>query len=174
MQQTILNKEIFKALSSDTRIDILKYLGKRRMTLSEISEKLNMSLSTIKEHLDTLSSVKLIVKIDEGRKWKYYELTEKGKGIVSPIQINISIFLGVSIVAMIVSSYFLTNSLLPVQGDMFLMASQEAVLGENPRVELLVEQTIPYLEIIVFAGSMILFGFSLGYYFSNRGRGYGD
>jgi DNA-binding transcriptional ArsR family regulator len=83
-KQIILDEESFKVLSSDTRIKILKNLKLRRHTLSELSKNLSLKTSTIKEHCDVLRKAKLIEQIDEGRKWKYYELTENGKKIVAP------------------------------------------------------------------------------------------
>jgi len=82
--RVILDDRSFKALSADSRVNILKSLGERRRTLSELSTKLNLGNSTIKEHCDILIDAQLIKQIDEGRKWKYYELTSKGKQIVSP------------------------------------------------------------------------------------------
>jgi DNA-binding transcriptional ArsR family regulator len=80
----VLDDKSFKALSADSRINIMKSLNDRRRTLSELSQKLELGNSTIKEHCDILVDAELIKQIDEGRKWKYYELTSKGKQIISP------------------------------------------------------------------------------------------
>ena len=80
----VLDDKSFKALSADSRINILKSLNERRRTLSELSQKLDLGNSTIKEHCDILVNAELIRQLDEGRKWKYYELTQKGKQIISP------------------------------------------------------------------------------------------
>lgn len=80
----VLDDKSFKALSADSRIGILKSLNERRRTLSELSQKLDLGNSTIKEHCDILVDAELIKQIDEGRKWKYYELTQKGKQIITP------------------------------------------------------------------------------------------
>lgn len=80
----VLDDKSFKALSADSRIGILKSLNERRRTLSELSQKLDLGNSTIKEHCDILVDAELIKQIDEGRKWKYYELTHKGKQIITP------------------------------------------------------------------------------------------
>lgn len=80
----VLDDKSFKALSADSRIGILKSLNERRRTLSELSQKLDLGNSTIKEHCDILVDAELIKQIDEGRKWKYYELTSKGKQIITP------------------------------------------------------------------------------------------
>lgn len=86
MQETeiILDDKSFKALSADSRVNILKSLGQRRMTLTELSKKLSLENSTIKEHCSVLIDANLIKLIDDGHKWKYYELTGKGKSIIIP------------------------------------------------------------------------------------------
>jgi DNA-binding transcriptional ArsR family regulator len=83
-EKYVLDGESFKALASETRIKILKSLGKRRMTLSELGKKIKLKNPTIKEHCEILEKNNLIKKFDEGRKWKYYELTKKGEQIVKP------------------------------------------------------------------------------------------
>ena len=83
-KQVVLDESSFKALSSESRISILKSLKSRRHTLSELSRTLTLGTSTVKEHCDVLRKAQLIEQIDEGRKWKYYELTEKGKQVVAP------------------------------------------------------------------------------------------
>ena len=82
--KVILDEQSFKALSANSRVSILKRLNERRMTLSELSKRLDLKGSTIKEHCTILLNAQLIKKIDEGRKRKYYELTGKGKQIVTP------------------------------------------------------------------------------------------
>ena len=100
-EKITLDKESFKALASDTRVAILKSLGKRRKMLTELSKQLEMSPSTVKEHMDNLSKAGLVVQIDDGHKWKYYELTSKGKNILHPEETKIWILLSISILAMI-------------------------------------------------------------------------
>ena len=89
-----LDKSTFKALASGTRVDILKLLGERRHMQSELAESLELSVPTVKEHLSALSTAGLVERHDEGRKWKYYSLTRKGKGILNPDEMKIWIVLG--------------------------------------------------------------------------------
>jgi DNA-binding transcriptional ArsR family regulator len=93
MSEIKLDRETFKALASKTRIDILKLLQKRRHTQSEIAEALEMSVPTVKEHLSALETAGLVVKHEEGRKWKYFGLTKKTKAIFEPEQTKIWIVL---------------------------------------------------------------------------------
>ncbi len=91
----------FKALASETRTGIIKLLQQRNHTLTEISKKLSLAAPTIKQHLAVLQGAELIQELDEGRKWKYYSLTRKGKTLFSPeSSASIMIVLAVSIFAL--------------------------------------------------------------------------
>lgn len=102
-----LDRKSFEALAADSRVRILKSLASRRKTLSELSQEIGLSNSTMKEHLDVLVSAGLAVQMDEGRKWKYYELTRKGKGIFVPAhkEVKVLIMLAVSVL-LVVSSFW--------------------------------------------------------------------
>lgn len=92
-----LDIKVFKALSSPTRIKIVRNLQRRRMTQSELASVLNMHVSTVKEHLDLLENADLIELNEEGHKWKYYSLSREGKNLFSPYQTEIRIILPVSL-----------------------------------------------------------------------------
>lgn len=79
----IIDRPTLKAIAVDTRLEVLKSLGKRQKTLTELSKELNLSPATLKEHLDILLNVNLIKK-NESRKWKYYNLTYKGINLINP------------------------------------------------------------------------------------------
>jgi len=96
-----LDKQTFKAVASGTRVDILKLLGKRRHMQSELANNLDLSVPTVKEHLAALSKAGLVERHDEGRKWKYYSLTRKGKGVLNPEEIKIWIVLGLLVFSMV-------------------------------------------------------------------------
>ena len=103
----VLDRKSFEALAVDTRIKILKSLKQRRKTLTEIAKEEGMSVSGIKEHLSILESVGLIEKMDDGHKWKYYELTKKGREVVGPKEVKVLILLSTSILALLVSLIFM-------------------------------------------------------------------
>ncbi len=100
-----LDRDTFRTLASGTRVDILKSLDSRRKTLSELSKQFSMSVSTIKEHLDNLVKADLILQVDDGHKWKYYDLTRKGKRVLHPEDTRIWIMLAVSVFALIGIGY---------------------------------------------------------------------
>lgn len=57
----------FKALSDETRREILKLLNKRDMSAGEISEHFNMSKPSISKHLDILREAELITSEKKGQ-----------------------------------------------------------------------------------------------------------
>jgi DNA-binding transcriptional ArsR family regulator len=114
----VLDRKSFEALAVDTRVRILKSLKARRKTLSEISKEQGMSVSGVKEHLETLEGVGLIEKKDDGHKWKYYELTKKGSDIVAPRELRVWILLSISTIALVAS--------------MMALFSPPAVMAEAP------------------------------------------
>ena len=82
--EIVINRALLKAIGAESRISILKSLANGRKTQSQLAEELGLSSPTIIEHMDQLCSAGLVDKIDEGRKWKYYELTALGRKLAAP------------------------------------------------------------------------------------------
>ena len=78
-----------KPLSSKSRIIILKLLSKKKYTLSELSKILGLSKSTVLHHLKILEESGYITRVEDGRKWVYYSLTERGKSLIKWKKIKI-------------------------------------------------------------------------------------
>ena len=96
-----LDKDVMKALANEKRVEMLKLFGSRRHMQSEIASIIGLAVPTVKEHLIALEKAGLIERFDEGRKWKYYGITKKGKGILQPEQTRIWIVLSVFILSII-------------------------------------------------------------------------
>lgn len=124
----VLDRKSFEALAVDSRVRILKSLKERRKTLSEISKEQKMSLSGVKEHLETLERVGLVEKIDDGHKWKYYELTKKGMDIVAPRELRVWILLSLSTIALVASMFFLFPTAEIAQDELY--TAEAPVLDE--------------------------------------------
>ncbi len=106
-----LDSNVFKALSAKSRVDILKHLNHRKYTQSELAQLLSMKVPSVKEHLSELEKAELVQKLEEGRKWKYYQLTHKAKSILHPEEQQIFIALGVFVLSAIGTGYlFLKES----------------------------------------------------------------
>ena len=59
--------KVFKALSDETRREILKLLSKKDMSAGEISDHFNMSKPSISKHLDILNEAELVVRDRQGQ-----------------------------------------------------------------------------------------------------------
>ncbi len=97
-EKLVLDQESLKAVTVNTRVQILKILQQKQEILSDIASLLGMSIPTIKEHLEVLEKVGMVNKIEEGRKWKYYDLTEKGKCLLNPDRKRLWLTLSVLII----------------------------------------------------------------------------
>jgi len=131
-EKITLDRKSFEALVSESRASILKSLAERRKTLTELSAQFRLSPSTVKEHMQVLEKAGLAVMKDEGRKWKYYELTRKGMSIVQPRELKIWIVLGLTVVA-VVGAFFNFISKLPAQaGTQFAEGAKTAAENAAP------------------------------------------
>ncbi|MBI2078614.1 MAG: ArsR family transcriptional regulator [Euryarchaeota archaeon] len=94
MTKIVLDAESFKALASDTRLQILKALDARPLTVSELSRFLDLNKATVFEHLKQLMAAELTKREDDpARKWVYYKLTWKGRNILHPENVQIFVLL---------------------------------------------------------------------------------
>lgn len=135
MDDTIkLDRRSFEALAADSRVRILKSLAVRRKTLTELAKELDLSNSTMKEHLDVLVRAGLIIQRDEGRKWKYYDLTRKGESIVNPNPTKVLIMLAVSMILVIATGWNFVGSF-GVSPDFGAVSLGGAAVAEAPAAE---------------------------------------
>ena len=96
-EKILLDNEIFKALASQTRLEILKELDERKKTVTELSRIMDLNKATIYEHLNILNMVGLVAKIDSSNKWVYYKLTWRGTDLLHPEKKRIAIVLCLSV-----------------------------------------------------------------------------
>jgi len=92
-----LDQASFRALASEVRVEVLKKLDERRMTVTDLANALQLSKPTLLEHLEKLQAAELVKRVDEGRKWIYYELSGRGKKILHPERVTIVVSLCLSI-----------------------------------------------------------------------------
>lgn len=101
----VLDRETLKALSTETRQEIIKMLSRRPYTASEISKILNKHVTTITEHLNTLEKSGLIKKKKTENKWVYYALSDKGERLFKPKFYSWIIVLSISVICLVVGGY---------------------------------------------------------------------
>src|ERR1051325_8588547 len=118
-----LDRDTFKALASDTRLDILKALDERQKTVTELAKQLDLDKSTVFEHLEKLAAVGLIQKLEDersegdgpsedapqrARKWVYWQLSWKGRRLLHPEAITLALVLssaGASLVTAVMAAW---------------------------------------------------------------------
>ena len=104
-----LDQESFKALASEVRVDILKKLDERRQTVTDLSNFMGLSKPTLLEHLEKLQSAGLVKRVDEGRKWIYYELSDKGRKVLHPERVSIVLALSSAAGLAAIGVYYLLS-----------------------------------------------------------------
>jgi len=140
MTKITLDRETFKALASDTRLDILKTLDGKNMGLNEIAKVTNLNKATLHEHLTKLNEAGLIKRNErDGHKWVYYKLTWKGESLLHPENTKIVVLFATTIVAFWVGLLQLvwyikgtvTNFGYDIKGDQVILKSSELVGSGN-------------------------------------------
>jgi len=76
-----------KALGQETRFEILELLDNLPLRVGEISESLNLNLTTISQHLNILENSDLILRVQEGRE-KFCFRTSKATRILRFLEEN--------------------------------------------------------------------------------------
>jgi len=102
MSKITLDINAFKALASDTRLDILRTLDGKKMSLKDISNATNLKKATLHEHLSKLNEAGLIKKKErEGHKWVYYKLSWKGESLLHPDNTKIVVLFATTFIALL-------------------------------------------------------------------------
>lgn len=97
MSKVILDKDSFKALASETRLDILRALDDKKLSLKDICNVTKLNKATLHVHLSKLLDAGFIKKKGrEGHKWVYYKLTWKGESLLHPENTRIVVLFSVT------------------------------------------------------------------------------
>lgn len=138
-ERITLGREAFKALASESRTSLLKALGERRKTPSELSRELGLTVQSVSEHLARLEAAQLVKRAESGRKWVYYELTRDGRALIYPEQskARVWVVLAISLIALTgVFFIFFQSSLAAPAGGAFSAAPAGAPpAGQPPGLE---------------------------------------
>jgi DNA-binding transcriptional ArsR family regulator len=101
MTKVTLDMDTFKALASDTRLDILRTLDGKKMSLKDISAATKLNKATLHEHLVKLNEAGLVKRKErEGHKWVTYKLTWKGESLLHPENTRIVVMFSITFIAL--------------------------------------------------------------------------
>ena len=136
MAKITLDRETFKALASDTRLDILKTLDGKNMGLNEIAKVTNLNKATLHEHLTKLNEAGLIKRSErEGHKWVYYRLTWKGESLLHPENTKIVVLFAMTFVALWVGIiqliWYIKGTITNVGYDMYTVGNNVILAGKE-------------------------------------------
>ena len=110
MSKVTLDMATFKALASDTRLDILRALDGKKMSLKDICTATNLNKATLHEHLLKLNEAGLVNKNErEGHKWVIYKLTWKGECLLHPENTKIVVLFSITFMTLFVGIINLVN-----------------------------------------------------------------
>lgn len=131
MPKVTLDMSTFKALASDTRLDILRALDGKNMSLNDISRITRLNKATLHEHLAKLNEAGLIKKSErEGHKWVYYRLTWKGEGLLHPENTKIVVMFSTTFISLFIAVVLLVNFAQPVTVGMATTSGDTTYLYE--------------------------------------------
>jgi len=112
MSKVTLDIEDFKALASETRLDILRAIDQRNMSLKDISQVTKLHETTVHEHLTKLVRSGFVKKNErEGHKWVYYKLSWKGSSLLHPDNTKVVVMFTSTFVILIAGIFSLLNML---------------------------------------------------------------
>ena len=115
MSKVTLDMNTFKALASDTRLDILRALDGKKMSLKDISNATKLNKATLHEHLAKLHEAGLVKRKErEGHKWVYYKLTWKGEGLLHPENTRIVVMFSITFFSLLLAVMLIVSFAQPI------------------------------------------------------------
>lgn len=122
MSKVTLDLDSFKALASETRLDILRSLDGKKLNLNDISKATKLHKVTLHEHIVKLVEAGFVKKKErEGHKWVYYKLSWKGESLLHPENSRIVVLFSTTFVVLFLGIIGLFNYVREViavtQGD---------------------------------------------------------
>lgn len=130
-RKIVLDQESFKALASDTRIEILKKLDGTQLTVTDLANAMQVNKSAIHKHLTRLVEAGLVKKKEGDRKWVYYTLSLKGAQLLHPERVQIALMLAATVVA-VTAGLFQLMTYLSGYSTTFAYGKDTAVGGPSP------------------------------------------
>jgi len=113
-----LDDALLKVLSSESRREILRLLRERRMTGAELATRLDLGKPAVAEHLKKLQEAELIERFDDPeRRWVYYNLSSRGRGILEPQRVRFYLVMAVAALGLMVGIALALGLVVLMQGN---------------------------------------------------------
>jgi DNA-binding transcriptional ArsR family regulator len=160
MGKLTLDQSAFKALSSETRLEILKRLDGRQKTLSDLSKEMDLTKATLHEHLNKLTEAELVSRRErEGHKLVYYKLSWKGASLLHPEKTYIGVMLSSAAASIIVGMVALVRYLTfkrPEAVETFNITKGPTEEAIDPDLLLIIAVVLISIFAILLAASIVL------------------
>ena len=179
MPKVTLNLNDFKTLASGVRLDILRTLDGKKLSLNEIETATKLHKMTLHEHLSKLVESGFVNKIErEGHKWVYYKLSWKGESLLHPENTRIAVMFSVTFISLFFGIISLVNfakeRIAASQPADFLFTHKEDVIrapvnsGESEALASSPDLTFLYITIAFLILFSILISISVWRYKKNK------
>jgi len=178
MTKVTLNLNDFKALASETRLDILRSLDGKKMSLNEISTATKLHKMTLHEHLSKLVEAGFVKKKErEGHKWVYYKLSWKGEGLIHPENTKVVVLFSTTFITLlfgIIGLVNIANSIIALQLPSGIGNGGPPTKGPSPDIGgskgmfLGLDPILLYITIICLIFFIILMTISIRRYKKNK------
>jgi len=175
-EELTIDKKVIRAISSNTRVSILKALRQRQKTQSEIAVELNFSVPTVLEHIEQLEDAHLVERVptDKERKWVYYQLTKTGRNVIESKRMNIIVLLAIGLLA-ITTAFVFFNVYKPYSQTSYMAletTGASEASGATKTSAMAASQTaasvFPLFEVLVLAVLLICVLWLVRSYLTNR------
>ena len=124
-----MDRKTLRALSIETRQEIVRLLSKRPYTASELAKKLGKHVTTVGEHLSVLEDAGLIQKNPNGHKWIYFTLAAKGEKIFKPQLYSWVVVLSLSLILVFFGMFQIGSISMGKSADVQMYESNRLVSG---------------------------------------------
>jgi len=145
MPRVVLEQKALEALASETRVGVLKQLGDKQKTITQIARALMMDKAAVYRHLQKLGEGKLVER-DASHSFTYYRLTWQGRAVVFPHDATrIAIVLGSSL-ALVIGAILALNVYLTPKYELNPITDSPRLLPPEP---MFLAAAIAFLLIVV-------------------------
>ena len=162
MPKVNLDVNSFKALASDTRLNILKTLDGKKLSLNDIAKSTRLHKVTLHEHLIRLNEAGFINKIErEGHKWVYYKLSWKGQSLLHPENTRIVILFSITFFTLFFSlSSLIINTPVILKRKIMLDYGAEKASEQS--------HVFPIFSVVLFLLFLVFLSVTIWRYKNNR------
>jgi DNA-binding transcriptional ArsR family regulator len=140
-----LDAAAFKALSSKTRVALLKKLKQKPRSLTSLAIESGLSVQAVDEHLRKLADAGLVEKRKHA-KWSYYALSPSGLHLVQPNRQPVYVLLSISFFLLMASALTFVDQGITSKNNFLPMEKGPVLSAEMPGEPVLSASTVQEVD----------------------------